>query len=111
MKIPKPYKIKQIHVLYKTFMIYISKQELMKSMFSWNKVNTLDVTDTGGSKLQNISAGVNQRISSLSGQPNVLKLPPIRFMHFTYIMSSSTEQTSLTYHSFLKITRTHYPTL
>ena len=59
MKIPKPYKIKQIHVLYKTFMIYISKQELMKSMFSWNKVNTLDVTDTGGSTLQNISAGVN----------------------------------------------------
>ena len=111
MKIPKPYKIKQIHVPYKIIMIYIFKQELMKSMFSWNKANTLDVTGTGGSTLQNISAGVNQRISSLSGQANLLKLPPIRFMHFTCIMSSSTEQTSPTYHSFLKITATHYPTL
>ena len=92
-------------------MIYVSKQELMKSMFSWGKANALDVTCTGGSTLQSISVGVNQLISSLSGQANLFKLPPIRFMHFTCIMSSSTEQTSPTYHSFLKITTTHCPTL
>ena len=92
-------------------MIYVSKKELMKSMFSLSKANALDVTGTGGSTLHSISVGVNQLISSLSGQANLFKLPPIRFMHFTCIMSSSTEQTSPTYHSFLKITTTHCPTL
>ena len=81
-------------------MIYISKQELMKSMFSRNKANALDVTGTGGSTLQSISVGVNQLISSLSGQANLFKLPPIHFMHFICIMSSSIEQTSPTYYSF-----------
>ena len=81
-------------------MICISKEELMKSMFSWNKANVLDVTGTGGSTLQSISVGVNQLISSLSGQANLFKLPPIRFMHFICIMSSSIEQTSPTYYSF-----------
>ena len=89
-------------------MIYISKQELMKSMFSWNKANALDVTGTGGSTLQSISVGVNQLISYLSGQANLFKLPPIHFMHFTCIMSSSTEQTFQTYHSFLKIFATRF---
>ena len=84
-------------------MIYVSKKEFMKSMFSLSKANALDVTGTGGSTLQSISVGVNQLVSSLSGQANLFKLPPIRFMHFTCIMSSSTEQTSPTYHSFLKI--------
>ena len=83
----------------------------MKSMFSWNKANALDVTDKGISTLQGISVAENQLISSLSGQENLFKLPPIRFMHLTCIMSSSTEQTSPTYHSFLKITITHCPTL
>ena len=92
-------------------MIYISKQKLMMSVFSWNKANALDVTGTGGSTLQSISVGVDQLISSLSGQANLFKFSPIRFMHFTCIMSSSTEQTSPTYHSFLKITTTHCPTL
>ena len=50
-KFLKQYKIKPIHVLYKIFMIYISKQELMKSVFSWNKANALDVSGTGGSTL------------------------------------------------------------
>ena len=40
-------------------MTYISKQELMKSVFSWNKANALDVSGTGGSTLQSISVGVN----------------------------------------------------
>ena len=40
--------MKPIHVLYKIFMIFISKQELMKSVFFWNKPNALDVTGTGG---------------------------------------------------------------
>ena len=82
-------------------MIHISKQELMKSVFSWNKANALDVTGTGGSTLQSISVGVNQLMSTLSGQGSLFKLPLIHFMHFTCIMSSSTEQTSPTYHSFL----------
>ena len=82
-------------------MIYISKQELMKSLFSRNKANALDVTGTGGSTLQSISVGVNQLVLSLSGQANLFKLPPIHFMHLTCIMSSSTEQTSLTYYIFL----------
>ena len=68
----------------------------MKSMFSWIKANALDVTGTGGSTIQSISVGVNQLISYLSDQANLFKLPPIRFMHFTWIMSSSTEQTSPT---------------
>ena len=92
-------------------MIYVSKQELMKSVFSWSKANALDVTGTGRSTLQSISVGVNRLISSLSSQANLFKLPPICFMHFTCIMSSSTEQTSPTYHSFLKITTTHCATL
>ena len=66
---------------------------------------------TGGSKLQNVSVGVNQLILSLSGQANLFELPPIRFMHFTCVMSSSTKKPSLTYHSFLKNTTTYCPTL
>ena len=83
----------------------------MMSVFSGNKANALNATGTGGSTLQSISVGVNQLITSLSAQGNLVKLPPIHFMHFTCIMSSSTEQTSLTYHPFLKISTTHYPTL
>ena len=72
----------------------------MKSMFSWNKANALDVTDKGISTLQGISVAENQLISSLSGQENLFKLPPISFMQITCIMSSSIEQTSPTYHFF-----------
>ena len=110
-KILKQYKIKSFHGLYKIFMIYISKPELMKSVFSWNNANPLDVTGTGGSILQSISGGVNELILSWSGQANLFKLPPVRFIHFTCIMSSSVEQTSQTYHSFFKMTTTHFPTL
>ena len=41
-------------------MIYISKQESMKSMFSWNKANALDGTGRAESTLQSISVGVNE---------------------------------------------------
>ena len=54
-------------------MIYISKQELMKSVFSSNKANALDVAGSGGSTLQSIFVGVNQLISSLTGQAKIFK--------------------------------------
>ena len=79
-------------------------------MFFWNKANSLDVTGADGLTLQSNFVGVNQLISSFYGQANLFKLPLIHFMHLSCIMSSSTEQTSLTYHSFLKITGTHCPT-
>ena len=111
MKNPKTIQNKTNPFLYKIFMIHISKQELMKSTFSWNEANALDVTVADRSILQNISVGVSQLISFLSSQANLFKLLSICFMHFICIISSSTEQTPPTYHSFLKITAIHCPTL